>query len=344
MATNRSEFNQTDIMVTRNRDGRKFIAIASPFATFVFGWFIGVVFAWFFKLPTMLGMSVGLGLGALGVMWLVPRLYVVNDAVSAFVTVDLLSDELVTYGPGFHWSFPWEARSGANNVALDEAAESYTVEVTLKDGAIKVPFSARLRPDITKLPVFLSGVAAVAADLGDILSAEIVEFFTKEKPEVGVQQATRMIPELNVYLRKKFADGESENFEKRFGVITGDITAGTILVTDQVKETLGALTESRLIDQAVAESYGRKTIAEVEIAIKNGELDREDVNRRRTQAMAMSGNLQGMDLKETTTNFRIQGLDKIDPKLAEAVASLAPALNALFATRKAQSSGGKGKN
>ena len=75
-------------MVTRNRDGRKFIAIASPFATFVFGWFIGVVFAWFFKLPTMLGMSVGLGLGALGVMWLVPRLYVANDAVSAFVTVD----------------------------------------------------------------------------------------------------------------------------------------------------------------------------------------------------------------------------------------------------------------
>lgn len=338
-----SEFNQKDSDIKRGRGLRFLTGILAPVIAIVVCFIAGTGFVSFFKLPSILGTVLGFGLSAFTVLWLIPRLYVTNGAVAAFVTVDLLTKELVSYGPGFHFSFPWEARSGTNNVNLEEVAESYTVDVTLEDGTIKVPFSARLRPDIQNLSNFLSGVAAIAADLGDLISAKIVEFFTKVNTDVGVQQATKMVPELNNYLREEFARDKSKNFEQRFGIITGDITAGTIQVTEQIKETLGVLTESRLIDKAVAESYGRGSIAEVEEAIKNGELDREDVNRRRTQAMAMSGNLQGMDLKETTTNFRIQGLDKVDPKLAEAVASLAPALNALFATRRTQSPGGKSK-
>jgi hypothetical protein len=160
----RSEYNQKDLDVTRERGLRKVVALMSAPLTLLLGYLFGIAFTGFFGLPSMLGTSIGLGIGALGVMWLVPRLYVVNDAVSAFVTVDLLSDELVSYGPGFHWSFPWEARSGANNVALDEAAESFTFTVQTKTGTLNGKGSFRLRPDIQKLPEFLAGVASVAAE------------------------------------------------------------------------------------------------------------------------------------------------------------------------------------
>ncbi len=334
----RSETNQIDSDIDRDRGTRRLVAFLSPVIVFLLGYWIGAGLVSFFKLPSIIGTGLGLGLGAFGVISLIPRLYVVNEAIAAFVTVDLIAKELVSYGPGFHFSYPWEARSGTNNVNLEESAENYEVDVMTKNGTLKVKFSGRFRPDIRLLPNFLGGVASLASELGDLIRPTITEFFAP----MDVREALTKSSEINKKLGE-FKDGHHD-FETRFGIMVGDVTVGNMLVTKEIQDTLGALTESRLIDQAVAESYGYESIRDVEAAIKARDLDREDVNRRRTQAMAMSGNLQGMDLKETTTNFRIQGLDKIDPKLAEAVVGLAPALNALLASRRGQSASGKDKS
>ncbi len=333
MATANREFDQRDKDIKdRDRASRTLVVIASLLLATLGCYFLGSWLGKFFRLPgTNTPMVLGLGLAGLTTILLLPRLFVYNYAVSAFMTIDLLTDEHVSYGPGLHPSFPWEARDAANNINLDEVPEKYVHEIILKDGKIQLEISARLRPDITMIPVFISGVGSAAEDLGGIITSNLTAYYTKT--DMGVQEARRSSDPVNEHLEQTFQHGigDTSEFERRFGLIVGDVTVGGIKVTAEVEETIGALTESRIIDQIVAESYGCETMKQIEEKIARGELDREDVNRRRTQAMAMSGNLQGMGLTESTTNFRLQGLDKVDPALATAIASLAPALNALFA-------------
>lgn len=320
------EYNQTDAMITtRDNGSRLAVAIVSVLFTLIVGYLIGKGFAAFFKLPGLLGTSMGLGLSGLGLLWLIPRLYVINNAVSAFVTIDLLTSELVTYGPGFHFCFPWEKRSGSNAVDLSEAAENFSFEVQTPTGNLKGKFSIRLRPDITRLPQFLAGVASVAADLGDIIKAYILTYLS-DKPLIT---ALKDSADLNKDLADEFKHGGTQNekaseFEKRFGVIIGDITVSELMPSGALQETMSAQTESIVIDSIVAASFGKKSMKEVQSAIVAGEIQQDEVNRRRNQTMAMSGNLQGMDFSESTFNLKISGLEKIDPAIAEAIAAVGP--------------------
>ena len=336
-----SEFNQTDEMIVeRNRLWRVIIAGLSLVFIFLIGYLFGFGFAKFFKLPSLLGTGLGLGLSGLGVMWILPKLYVTNDAVSAFVTIDMLKsligskDILVTYGPGFHVTFPWEKRVSGNNVDLSEAAENFSFEVQTPTGNLDGKFSIRLRPDITHLPEFLAGVASVAADLGDIIKAKIIGHLGN-KP---LTDALTGLADLNAALTAEFKHGatqeeQASDFEMRFGVIIGDVTVSGLMPSKALQETMSAKTESAVIDAIIASSFGKKSMRDLQKAVDAGTITQDEVNRRRNQTMAMSGNLQGMDFSESTFNLRVSGLDKLDPAIAQAIAAIGPHI-AKFAGQK----------
>jgi|CXWL01.1.fsa_nt_gi hypothetical protein len=335
-----SEYNQTDEMVKGKRRNPWIVAILSLVLVSLLGYLFGFGFAKLFKLPSLLGTSFGLGLAGLGVMWILPKLYVVNDAVSAFVTIDMLASlkgsehTLVTYGPGFHITRPWEKRVRGNNVDLAEAAENFSFAVQTPTGNLDGKFSIRLRPDITRLPEFLAGVASVAADLGDIIKAEVIGYLGN-KPLTDALKGTSV---LNINLAAEFKHGKAQGekasaFEKRFGVIIGDITVSELMPSKATQETMSAETESAVIDAIVASSFGKKTMQELQEAVDAKTISQDEVNRRRNQTMAMSGNLQGMDFSESTFNLRISGLDKVDPAIAQAITAIGPHL-AKFAGQK----------
>jgi len=339
-----SEFKQTDDIITdRDRASRMLVAISSPIIALFLGYMIGVSFAAFFNIPLVLGYSAGLGIGAFAAVWLVSKSYVTNAAIGAFVTIDPLvtifggDNPLVSYGPGFHFCYWWEKREGGNNVDLGEAAEKYTVTMQVPSGTVTVKYSARLRPDIAHLPEFLSGVASVAAEVGGLISAEIIDYMKGKT----VNEALQCLAELNEHLKAKFKHGvagdETSDFEERFGVKIGDVTAEELLPSKEVQETMSAVTEAEVIDLIVAKSFGYDDVKSLAAAVENKKVDSAEVNRRRTQTLAMSGNLQGMDLKEHTFNLQIQGLKDIDPALIQALSNTGPALAVV-----AQALGGKG--
>ncbi len=324
-----SEYNQTDSMITNRESGsRMMIAIVSPIVAVLLLYIIGISFARLLGLPLFLGSAVGLALGTWVAFWIISRSYITNGAVSAFVTVDPLvtilggGSPLVSYGPGFHFCYWWERRDGGNNVNLGEAAESFTVPVQVPTGKFTVKYSVRLRPDIRYLPEFLAGVASVAAEFGGIISGEILNFVSQKK--MTLTEAIASIAKFNDHLKRTFVeksvDGKSTEFEKRFGILIGDITVEEILPTEKVQETMGAITKAEVIDKIVAKSFGYSSAKALNTAIKSGKVAAEEVNKRRTQTMAFSGNLQGMDLKEHT--FRLEGLDKVDPAVAQAIATV----------------------
>ncbi len=337
------EFNQTDSAIQRTRWTRFTVAVVSPLIALMLGVLIGIGFALWFKFPPIVGYAPGLALGVFLAVYVIANSYIVNDAVTAFVTTNPLismlnlGSPLVSYGPGFHFAYWWEQRSGGNTVSLGEAAETYSIQVQGPTGVITVKYSVRLRPDITRLPEFLSGVAAIAADLGGIFSAKIMEFLSN----MPVKEALLSGDAINKMLERDFKRGATQHetasaFEKRFGVIIGDATVEQILPSTEVQQTMSALTESSVIDQIVANSFGRKNAKEIATAIAKGKISAEEVNRRRTQTIALSGNLQGMELKESTINLQVTGLDKVDPALTQAIAAAAPAL-AAFASSRGQS-------
>lgn len=330
-------------MVERDRFTRMVVAMISPVVAILLGYMIGVTFASFFHFPLVLGYTVGLGLGAFIAVWFISKSYITNGTVVAFVTLNPLvtafgsGSPLVSYGPGFHFCYWWETRDGGNTVDLGEAAETYTATIQVPSGKFTVKYSVRLRPDIQRLPEFLSGVASIAAELGGIISAKVIDFMKTKT----VTSAIASLAELNEYLKSEFEHGkvhgdDASDFEKRFGVMIGDVTAEEILPSKEVQETMSAMTEAEVIDTIVAKSFGYDDVKSLRTAVESNLVKSEEVNRRRTQTLAMSGNLQGMDLREHTFNLQIQGLNDIDPKLVNAISTAAPALAAV-----ARSLGGK---
>lgn len=314
-------------MIKRDRVMRAIVAILSPFCAVLFGYLLGASFAAFFKLPMVIGYTVGLGLGAFIAMWFIPMSYIVNDALGAFVTIDQLititggENALVSYGPGFHFCFWWEKRSSDNNVNLSEVAENFAAEVQGTAGTIFIKYSARLRPDIKRLPEFLSGVASVAADLRSIISAEIVEYLSKK----SVAETLVALSTLNKMLAEEFKHDEEQGevasaFEKRFGVIIGDITVAEILPSKEVQKTMDGITESTTLDQIVAKTLGYPSIKEVQDAVRSGILKSEQVAHATENALALTNNLHGMDLKRHTFTLKLQG----DSDLVESIKSLGP--------------------
>lgn len=318
-----STVKQTDSMVPRERIGRILFVLPLLPLLGLFGHFIGSSLAEFFRFSVFVGNALGFCLGVALIAGVAMQSFIMNDTTMAFLTIDPLrtifgsEKAFVTYGPGFHFCYPWEKRTGGNVVDLTEAAEVFPITAQAMNGVLKGKFAIRLRPNISTLPEFLSGVASVASEIGGLVSAEIIDW-VKDKTTGEVLANVRG---LNSYLHDKFVQGDSP-FELRFGVTVGDVTVEELLPDEDVQKTSIVLAESEFIDLALAKHFGYTSIGDLQVAIRAKEVDGGAVEKLHTRLMAMSGNLQGMKLDETTHNINLTGLDKVDPAFGTALGAI----------------------
>ncbi len=316
--------NPTDTLIERARLPRLIVAIISPILVLVIAKAIGQYAFAALILPTWLGALIGLAGGSVAALYIIKRSFIINEAVQAFVTVDpaasLLGKEnaLVSYGPGTHLCYWWEQRLSGNNVSLVAAAQDISTTIQTANGIVTTQGSVRLRPDVQRLPEFLSGVASAPGELTGLIQEEINAWLGKFPVEVAVQS----LRELNDKLKEEFVLAVHP-LEVRYGVKIDDVTVNEILPSKQLQETMGALSESATIDLIVAKSFGKNTAKLLQLAVKKGDIASDEVNRRRMQTMAMSGNLQGMDLKSSDFNLNIAGLKDIPPELIGAFGAIA---------------------
>ena len=324
------------------------VAFASPIVFVLLGLLLGLVASTILGIPLFVGGSLGFGAGGFVATYAWMNSTIENDATIAFITIDRLASlfpafatqyhltRIVVYGPGKHFCFWWEMRVKENTVSLEEAPESLEVYIQTESGGLTLEGSIRLRPDLQRLNVFINGAAAVASDATDIVIADVMGYLTKDGK--SLRAILKSAGEINQHLHSKFvtdkaSNSEVANFEDRFAVTVGDATISRIIPSDEVKETLNAVTESEVMDQMVANSFGYATHAELLAKIQaggSGAPTWAQVNQVRTQKMAASGNLQGMDLKDHTFNLNVSGLNELTP---EAAAAFGTAL-AVFGSKK----------
>ncbi len=327
MAKTNNQTNPSDAIIKRNRFGRLLSVILSPILAIILLHFLGRFLFGSFYLPPFLGGLLGLSLGSVVAIYLVLRSFIYNEAVQGFVTVNplasLFTEEnvLVSYGPGTHLCYWWEQRLAGYNVLLNTAAENMETAVQASNGTLFTKASTRLRPDLTRLPQFLSGVASAPAELTGLIQQEINVWLAGKT----VEQALATMDALNKDLQKKFVDSDHE-IEQRYGIIIDDVTVNEILPSKELQETMGALFESETIDMIVAKSFGYSSPKTLQTAVNKGKVANEEVNRRRTQTMAMSGNLQGMNLNSSDYNFNVGGMKDIPPELIQAMGAFAASI------------------
>lgn len=315
--------DQKDGDIIRNRPARFLVAVASIGVALVLSVYAGLVVAKAFFLWPVLGWSMGLGLSVLALAWVIPRLYVTNGAIYAFVTVNLLSKELVSYGPGFHFAFPWEARDGGNNVSLKEVEGTFDFEVQTKTGTLKGKGSFRLRPDITRLPSFIAGAGTIAAELSDLVSAECVKYLGPKELMAALLEVGRLNEEC---LKKHFTHGAFAitPFEQRFGVMVGDVTVSKLMPSTEVQKALDGRAEQEALGHMIARNLGYSSMEEVHDAVKTGKLKAEQINTAQENAMGQTDNLGGIKIERHSHTIHLRA----DDNTAAAIGAAGPALGA----------------
>lgn len=336
----------TDSLIPRNRSGRRSVFIAYIAITCVIpalGWIL--MRKWFDQ-----GL-IGLFLGLAAQVWVLSRTldrFIVKvGALRAFITVDQLKTFLngngvageadkeayVSYGPGLHLSYPWEARSANYNVSLEEVSETFSVDVQTAKGTLSVKGSVRMRPDITKLVPFIGGVAAIASDITDLIKAFVIEIISQARDDNGEQSIVSILESSKKFtekLTRKFAHGvegravdpQVSDFEAHFGVSVTDVTIAELLPSKELQKTMTGISEAEIIAKGAAITAGYKDAEEARQAIKDGRLTQADLNQARDRFMAASDNIS-MDLK--SNEYKLQ-LDGITPELVKAFTEAGPAL------------------
>lgn len=322
-----NQTNPSDNLIERKRSERVFVAIISPLIAMGLCYMVSTwVLSHLLDFPMWLGAAVGFSTGTWFAIKLIEKSIIINKSVQAFVTIDplqsLLGKEssLVCYGPGTHISFWWEQRIAENNINLSAVAIDVGGTVQTTDGIITKRGGVRLRPDIRKLEAFLSGVGSVPDEISGLIEAEIIVWFHDKTVKAAIGE----IANLNKHLQDKFVGTDAE-VEKKYGILIDDVTISELLPSKEIQETLSAITENRVIDAMVAESFGYKSVKSLHTARRQGKISEEAITRRRTEIMASSGNLQGMTLSRADYNLNLTGLDNINPDVVKAIAGAASA-------------------
>lgn len=311
-----------DVSIVRNRKGRWVVFGLSWVLAALAGGLVGFVLIDTFisQLPSggLIGFVAGIGAGLLGMLSIKHLFVVSNDTTGVLVTTDALRSLLkkpdvnVIYGPGTHISFPWEIRYAQNNIPVKEVAEDFTFTAMCLDGDVTGNGSFRIRPDYQNPVSYLSGVAAAATDLRDLVIAQITNYLADK----SISESNKNMEELNVLLKAIFVGNGVTDFEARFGLRVGDVTVGVILPSVEVRRTRSALNEARVVAEGAAILLGM-TEAEIKDGLSSGKLKPADVDKARRDFRVISGNMDGTEVKRWEID-----ISGADPEAMKAIASL----------------------
>ena len=102
--------------------------------------------------------SFGFCLGIFGALKIFPRFWIVVPQEATFITLDLFplggGDPNVPYGPGGHFSLPWEKRDEKGNAPLEKQTFRFSEEIATQTSAVTIKGSLQFRhllPGVQKL-------------------------------------------------------------------------------------------------------------------------------------------------------------------------------------------------
>lgn len=333
-----------DTLINRNRTGRRLVFFGTPVVlslfsgiliSFLANTFIGV------KGVGFIGFIVGAAAGIISFLAIMHNFVVKNDTTGMLVTIDQLRTlfqktgmgAFVFYGPGTHFSYPWETRSAKNNIPVTETSEEFEFTAICRDGTLTGKGSFRLRPDFENPINYLSGVGAVAGDLKDL----IIGFINRWLARKTMQEALDEQDSLARAVHEEFVkDDKKSSFELRFGILLGDATVSQLLMSAETQRTRGAINEASVIAQGTAILLGYNTVEDLQSALNNKAITQDDIDRARREFRIISGNMDGASINRYEVD--IKGLS---PEVASALAAVLnnPAARALVGNTGKSASG-----
>ncbi len=175
--------------------------------------------------------------------------------------------------------------------------------------------------------VFLGSVVSMASEILTLVE-EQVSIHLKDK---GVEEARSGIQALNKALHDHFvydgSDTPESPFEKRFGVVVGDVTVGSIGLDPAIEKTLGGKAEAKAIAEGTAiilgySAVGNATAADAMAKDRaEGKITAGAIDSARDRFLAVSENIN-MTLSTHEVNLRVEA----PPGLADAIAQYGPAI------------------
>lgn len=337
-----TETHPLDADIERDRTSRNLTLVAYIIASFGISLSVGISLGVIFFDKTILQIITAIIVfGAIMIIAVskIENLFIIrNDTTSMFLTQNMLrswlgKDEVnVAYGPGLHICFPWEKRLAQNNISLGEAPNEFEFPIQCSDGIVYAKGSYRMRPDMNNPVAFLTGVAAVADEIKDLIIADAVAYSKGKK----VMEVINDLAGLNAELMK-FSNNH-RGLEDRFGIQIGDTTIRQLLPSEEVQRSLSGLTEAATVQRGTELLLGLSEGGLTQ-ALANGTVTPTDVKDARRIFLSISGNLDGMEIKRSEFDVNITGLD---PEAMKALAELvkSPAVQALAAS-SARKGGGK---
>jgi hypothetical protein len=282
----------SDSFFHRDRSIRRLVFFATPLILVIGGALVGgLLLLTFFDHEGFfyIGGVLGATGGAIFFLSIKHKFFVKNPLDGFFMTHNPLAslmggDSYTYYGPGTHFCLPWESRSRDGVFSFKLATEEFTFSANCRDGTIFGKGSYRLRPDPSNPRTFLTNAGTIGSGSNDLIKSFIASWLADKtiNESIVTKQA------LNSALHSEFATGDSQ-FERRFGVQVVDLIISELQLNSKVERTRNALHESQAALQGAARLLGFNNANEMNEALANLEITRDDINRAMRDFLVISG-------------------------------------------------------
>lgn len=252
-------------------------------------WFASFVGSIFGDVGSFIGALAGFVAGGFFLGIISKRLFVYNEEWSGYVTNNPFGGQNVAYGPGLHFSYPWEQRNQDGEYDLQVKTEPFELKAQTKSANVTVTGSFQYRID---LPHITKYIGAGESTIKGGLIAFIKTFLTEELAKEDAEYDRTHLGQINAALRDKFTKGSSE-LERKYGIQTVNLFLETLQLPEEAQKTRDAVDEAKQLTKVVAELAGytgKNAVKDYQEAVRTGAISHEQNKQLLDRAMAVSNN------------------------------------------------------
>lgn len=284
----------TDSELTRDRFARALVALGTLFVIPAFTAFLAYLVSFIFPIifpgKSYLFAILGIILGASFVARISPRFLVTNPANLAFVTQNPFSysdNQYVPYGPGWHFSFPWEQRQTEGNVPLNLITEHISERIPSRTGEVTLDISVQL---FVRNPVAFFIATASSVQLG--LRDTVREWLAKRVAELSADEAVSRSNQLSNEIDEVLRGRRSGILLETYGISIVNARIQSIDLSKKMQSARDTQDQAKAIIYSMANVLGYSTAEDMYRDVRAGKLTIKDMRAVREDVLAMAGVLQ----------------------------------------------------